>query len=505
MFESIKNFVIEISEFKITLPLELQIGFIIIILIALCVGGYFLSDMFNITTMRNGFSWFIFIAILNLTSILVIFLYYNTKTGTYIGNQGSIGKKGKLGKKGTTVSCNFCKNNIYLERVRQSNIIARIDTNVKAFIPIFQKEKYFNDILEKGNNIDYDSFIKNIILVNSTTVSERSPAIDNFNALMDINSIAILLIKTINQITKASIHTYGTFRFPIGNVGYIPLGDSVYGGLETFLQLNSFTIDGNILYPSNYKRIVSFSAHNEQSGDVNTYTIWRPNGQTINEQGFKDEQESVTYSALGDICRIGTNQPNVNESPTMSIKCLQEVDPKDLTLVFIYVGNIDVPDEKTTIDYTKSESYLIENETINNIEIFSVWRTPLNTFLTNSNSENEIINNTVLYNIINNIDSSMNKYGNVSIKAKKHINNVLTQIHIPKIVISLILCKYYEIELLQDIIYYINRYIHVVPEFREVNTSTATFGDLMNKIVKTKQDYEDYNDELMRKARLFKT
>ena len=104
MFESIKNFVIEISEFKITLPLELQIGFIIIILIALCVGGYFLHDTFNITTMRNGFSWFIFIAILNLTSILVIFLYYNTKTGTYIGNQGSVGIKGKLGKKGTTVS-----------------------------------------------------------------------------------------------------------------------------------------------------------------------------------------------------------------------------------------------------------------------------------------------------------------------------------------------------------------------------------------------------------------
>ena len=119
--------------------------------------------------MRNGFSWFIFVAILNLTSILVIFLYYNSNKGTYKGDQGKSGAKGKLGKKGKSVSCNFCKNNIYIQKVRQSNVICRLDTKVKAFIPIFNKEKYFNDILEKGNNIDYDSFVNNIILSKSTT------------------------------------------------------------------------------------------------------------------------------------------------------------------------------------------------------------------------------------------------------------------------------------------------------------------------------------------------
>ena len=497
MFDTLSIFVNDISDFEVPIPLELQIGIIIVLIIALCVGAYFLRDIFDISTMRGGFSWFIFVAVLNLTSILVIFLYYNSnKERTYKGDIGKTGDKGRIGKKGKSVSCNFCKNNIYIQKVRQSNVICRLDKKVKAFIPIFNKEKYFNDILEKGNNIDYDSFVNNIILSKST---KQSIAIDNFNSLMNTNSIAVLLIKAINEITKASSKTYGTFRNPNGKVGYLPLGDSIYGGLEDRMELNSFMLDGNILYPSNYTQLVSFKSHNESTGDVDTYTIWRPNGQSINEKNFEGENEEVKYSALGDICRFGINQPKVNESPTVSIKCLDVVDPNDLILVFVYVGNINVKDEKN-IDYSQTESYLIENEPLNEIEIFSVWRTPMNSFITNCNSQNNLVNNTVVYNIINDIDNSLNKYGYVSSKIKKTIAYKLTQIEIPKIVTALILCKYYEIELLQDIVYYINRYRNSVPEFKSINTSTSTLGDLMNKIVKTKKQYKEYNEELMRKA-----
>ena len=279
MFDTLSIFVNDISDFEVPIPLELQIGIIIVLIIALCVGAYFLRDIFDISTMRGGFSWFIFVAVLNLTSILVIFLYYNSNKGTYKGDQGKSGGKGGIGKKGKSVSCNFCKNNIYIQKVRQSNVICRLDKKVKAFIPIFNKEKYFNDILEKGNNIDYDSFVNNIILSKST---KQSIAIDNFNSLMNTNSIAVLLIKAINEITKASSKTYGTFRNPNGKVGYLPLGDSIYGGLEDRMELNSFMLDGNILYPSNYTQLVSFKSHNESTGDVDIYTIWRPNGQSIN-------------------------------------------------------------------------------------------------------------------------------------------------------------------------------------------------------------------------------
>jgi len=496
MFDTLSIFVNDISDFELPIPLELQISAIIVIIVALCVGAYFLHDIFDISTMRGGFSWFIFIAVLNLTSILIIFLYYNSNKGTYKGTQGKAGGKGKIGKKGKSVSCNFCKNNIYIQKVRQSNVICRLDKNVKAFIPIFKKEKYFNDILEKGNNIDYESFVNNIILSKAT---KKSIAIDNFNSLMNINSIAVLLIKAINKVTKASLTTYGTFRNPNGKVGYLALGDSVYGGLEDKIELNSFMLDGNILYPSNYTQLVSFKSHNEINGDVDTYTIWRPNGQSINEKNFEGKNEEVKYSALGDICRFGINQPKLNESPTISIKCLDAVSPKDLTLVFVYVGNINVKDETKYIDYSQTESYLIENESLNEIEIFSVWRTPMNSFITNCNSQNNLVNNSVVYNIINDITNSLNKYGYISSTIKKTIAYNLTQTEIPKIVTAL-LCKYYEIELLQDIVYYINRYRTNVPEFKSINTSKSTLGDLMNKILKTKNQYTKYNEELMKKA-----
>src|SRR6056300_1328374 len=107
MFDTLSIFVNDISDFEVPIPLELQIGIIIVLIVALCVGAYFLRDTFDISTMRGGFSWFIFVAVLNLTSILVIFLYYNSNKGTYKGDQGKSGGKGGIGKKGKSVSCNF--------------------------------------------------------------------------------------------------------------------------------------------------------------------------------------------------------------------------------------------------------------------------------------------------------------------------------------------------------------------------------------------------------------
>ena len=508
MFEAITDFTNDISAFNVPIPIELQIGIIIIIIIGLCVGAYFLSDMFDISQMSGGFSWFIFIAVLNLSTLLAIFLYYNSKQGKYTGPEGKSGKKGKRGKKGTYVSCNFCKNNIYLQKVRKSDVICRLDKYSKEFKGIFDNEKYFNDILNQGNNIDYDSFVNNILL-NEITASASSSsssasstslaAVDKFTLLMNPKYIAVLLVKAINEITKASKKTYGTFRNPNGRVGYIAIGDSVYGGLEDNLELNSFMIDGNILYPSNYIQLVSFKSYNDKTRDVDTYTIWRANGQTITETGFKGEKEQVHYSALGDICRFGTTQPKINECPTVSEKCLEEIDASNLILVYVYVGAIQIKNEKD-IDYTQTESYLIENTPLNDIEIFSVWRTPMNTFLTNCNSQNSIVNNTVIFNIVNNLNSSLNKYGNISSNIKKQIGVLLEQIQIPKILTSLILCKYYELELIQDIIYYINRYRNTIPEFNTINTTTSSLGILMVLIAQTKKKYQAYNENLMRNA-----
>ena len=126
MFDSISFFVNDIIAYDFDISLNVKIGLIITIIVALCIGTYFLHDIFNINNMQGGLSWFIFVAILNLITLLAIFLYYNrtqvtyidvdgsTKKGAYIGPQGKSGKIGRKGKKGTYVSCNYCNTNIYL-------------------------------------------------------------------------------------------------------------------------------------------------------------------------------------------------------------------------------------------------------------------------------------------------------------------------------------------------------------------------------------------------------
>jgi len=507
MFQILSDFIDGITSFEIDIPLWVQIAFIIIVIITLSIGGYFMRDFFDISYLRSGMAWFIFIAVLNLSTMLLIFLYYNKKTSatSYIGSQGNKGKRGKMGKVGKSVTCSYCKNNIYLQRVRKSDVICTLSTYTTDFKSIENNIKYFEDILNKGNNIDYDNFVNGIILGKSIA-SANTESVNNFRALMTPTSIAFKLVNVINDsFTKASHDTYGTFRNPNGKVGYLSIGDSVYGGLEKF-ELNSFMINGDVMYPSNFTKLVTFTSYNSDTQDTDKYTIWRPNGQSITDNdGFKGAKETFNYLALGDICRFGTDQPKVNQIATIKESCLEVIDSKELRLVFFYVGALNFTDETNKLDYTKSNSYLIENKIVNDIEMFSVWRTPSNTFITNCNSQNSVQNNSFIYNMYiqnNNSQNSnaLNEYGNISSDAKSSAAFMLQSIGLPKILVAAIFCKHYEIELYKELVYYFNRSQNKVPEFKSIKSSAASFGDLMNIISNTQKQYDDFNKNLIKQA-----
>jgi hypothetical protein len=524
--DAISDFVNTITAYEITIPLSIKIIIIIILIISLCVGGYFMREVFDIESMRSGFSWFIFVAVLNLVSLLVIFLYYNTKEGSYKGQPGKTGKKGNMGKKGTSVSCNLCKSNLYIQTSKQSDIVCKLYSNPRAFNAIFNNKKYFDSIINKGNSIDYDSFVNSIIL-NQNSDGSNQEAINNFKSLMNTNSIAILLIKAINEITKAGELMYGTIRSPsvlqkykpVGDSVYASIGDSVYGGTEESITLNSLMIAGNILYPQKYDKLVQFTAFNGATDAEEQYIIWRPVGQNTNETDSKGRPIKVQYNPLGDICRNASKPPKINEAPTISQKCTERVKIKDIQLIFIYVGNIQVNND--TIG-THSESYLIDGAPLNDIEVFSLWRTPLNTFITNCNSTNTLVNNTFIYNVYNinpntdtdtpednddatgdetgdvedDEDNILTAYRTISARAKTKFKNLLSSIFIPSIITALILCEYYEIELKKDLSYYINYYKSKVPEFAYINTTASSLGDLMNLISTTKTQYDKNEKKL---------
>jgi hypothetical protein len=163
--DAVNDFITDIASFQIEIPLSLQIGIIVFLIVILCVGGYFVRDMFDVSSMRGGFAWFIFVAVLNLVILLVVFLYYNSKHDKYVGTKGKMGKPGKMGKKGNYVSCNLCKSNKYLHKVRGSETICKLDIYVPEFKPVLAIEEYFNNILDDGNNIDYNSFINSLFFM----------------------------------------------------------------------------------------------------------------------------------------------------------------------------------------------------------------------------------------------------------------------------------------------------------------------------------------------------
>lgn len=521
----LSSFIYGITSYNITVPLWLQITVIIIIMILLFTGGYFAYDLFDVNYTRNGFMWFIFIAFLNLTTILAVLIYYNSNNSptTYTGTQGRKGKKGQLGKVGTSVTCDYCKNNIYLQRIKNTNPIATLSTYTAEFQTINDNIAYFNKLIEQGN-INYDSFVNSILLEKYVDPSQAD-SITRFRSLMTPSSIAIFLIENINaNITKSSTRTYGTFKTPGNRLGFTRLGDSVYGGSENF-ALNSFMVNGDYMHPPSYTLLVSIPTYNETTGNSETYSIWRPNSQSVSVPGFKSQSDKSTsipmvktsYEGIGDVCRAGTIMPVLNDTAILNENCLDPVPSTDLTLIFIYVGNLKFNDESPDIDYTRTDSYLIQHNVIqNDIEILSVWRTPLNTFITNCNSQNVLINGTIAYNMVSMLNDSLTEYGAVSSKAKNNIRTILQSVNIPKILAATTLCKHYELELHKDLVYYFNKFMNshkkelstILSKFYKSNAkfsqvkNLATLGAYMKMLAELIKSVDGYNAKLIKDANI---
>lgn len=492
MLDSLTLFINSIAEFSFNIPVSVIITILVIIIIALCVSMYFVREKFETNYLRTAYTWYFIVAIINLLSILAIYYFYNSVSGQYIGPKGKKGKRGKMGKHGTSVSCSYCKGNIYIESTHRSDVICKLSTMtpttfINSMTTINSNNNYFTDLIENGT-IDYSQFVSKIVLSKKGDPS-LSTSVSKFKSLMDPFALTYAYIYYFNEIgAKASTDTYGTFKRPIGITGYLPFGSSVYGGIETF-NLNSFVVNGDIMYPVDYTLLVSFKSYNQDTDDYDMYTIWRPVGQTINEQKQLTQKNNTTvavnYIPLGDICVFGTKMPNLNEIATVRESCLEIMPAEYLTLVFLYMGSLNFTDDKQNINFIQSLDYVIENKTPNTVQLFSIWRTPLNTFITNSNEDNIIVNNTVIYNIYNNLGPALNEYGNIKTAAKQLLIILLGAITVPKITVAATLCRHFEIECARELLYYIN----------QSQSTTSSNNNISNNNNNNDNSTPDYNND----------
>jgi hypothetical protein len=508
--DTISSFVDDIVAYDITLPYWFKVSFLSVCIVAFVIGAYFARDFFETSYLRSGFLWFVFIAIVNLTTMLVIYLYNNRVTKT-VGKPGRKGKKGKKGKVGKSTSCGYCVNNIFIQSVHKSDMICLVSNplyqetankagNILGTKTIVEQYNYFQNKINDGYDINYTSFVNNIIFDKPLTADVDQKAIDNFRTLMHPNYISMFLIQNINeQMTTASDAIYGKFTTPVSKVGYVSLGDSVYGGTEDF-NLNSFVVSGNIMYPAAFDKLVTFTSYNLETNDLSKYTIWRPVQQTVNDSNYKGQPEKHEYRALGDICKFGTDNPNINDYALIKETCLDVVSINDLKMAFIYSGPLDWVSDNEGLDYTQSDTYLIQNKIVNNLQYFSVWRTPMNTFVANCNFFNDLVNNTIYYNLYNGVDEAFNEYGNIGDTYKQWVIDRLSGISIPQLISAMIFCRHFQVEFQRELMYYINKYQFQVPEFKNRKINSMSFAQLYNLVDKVNKEYETFNKELVKKA-----
>jgi hypothetical protein len=508
--DTLSSFINDIVAFDFTLPYWFKVSFLVVCIITFSIGAYFTREFFETSYLRSGFLWFVFIAIVNLTTMLVIYLYNNRVTKT-VGKSGRKGKKGKKGKVGKSTSCGYCVNNIFIQSTHKADTICLVSNplfqstanaagDILGTKTIVEHYNYFQNRITDGYDINYTSFVNNIVFAKPLTADVDQKSIENFRVLMHPNYISMFLIQNINeQMTAASDEIYGKFTTPVPKVGYVTLGDSVYGGTEDF-NLNSFVVSGNIMYPSAFDKLVTFTSYNLETKDLSKYTIWRPVQQTVNDSNYKGQPEKNEYRALGDICKFGIDNPNVNDYALIKETCLDVVSINDLKLAFIYSGPLDWVTDNEGLDYTQTDTYLVQNKIVNNLQYFSVWRTPMNTFISNCNFYNDLVNNTIYYNLFNGIDEAFNEYGNISDEYKQWIVERLTSISIPQLISAMIFCRHFQAEFQKELMYYINKYQFQVPEFKNRKINSMSFAELYNLVDKVNKEYEEFNKELVKKA-----
>jgi len=231
------------------------------------------------------------------------------------------------------------------------------------------------------------------------------------------------------------------------------------------------------MYPIKYDRLITFKSFDNETQKTKQYSIWRGIGQEVNGLDNIGNHVKHKYYSIGDICTEGTQEPDRSMTATIHENCLESISEDLLSLVTIYydTDSFDVNLDNNISD--QAQDFKIEKPATT-IEMCSLWKTPLNTFVTNYiNSGYNFVNNTVAYNLIDGNPNKIDEFGNIELKFKRQIISRLKEVHINKIQKVFILVNHYSHKYLNDLRYYLYR---ADSAYEKVDTSTKR-KDIKNK------------------------
>lgn len=417
------------------IPYEVKVCLYMVTIIILTVVLYFKKRELDNSYFSRYYLYYYIILVANLLNMTFVTLFYHTKINDLVGKIGKKGDMGLKGEKGNKVSCydsnlNIKKTKIYREIVILNlglNIQNEKSKNIKKFQAYSKLSKIYNYIDE--DNEDKYFNLEFLSTLNQYKRKEDRETIDIINEVFKLETrmdlLLIYLNKRITSNYDKKIQDRIGFYRPVGGNGFFPLGHSVFdvsNNKEDDLQIkmNAFIINGDIRFPKQFKIKLNFTnkdklERQDKRKDIKEEDII--NNGLIRNDTTKEVFEERTYSILkaeefeargeryvpmgelivrnDDIHKGVTSEiykPSINLMACINCKCAKKLAIDELELVGI----------KMSFKSMDNISKFFKNqppplEQIEDLALFSVWKTPMNTFVTHCiRNDSDLINNSSL-------------------------------------------------------------------------------------------------------------
>ena len=432
---------------SVKVPYELSIGIYITFIVLLTLGIYFMKEKLDASFLKKYYIIIYVGYILNLLNLVGFTIYYNKKKENIVGDMGEQGERGFRGKRGNVQQCSYCDYNLYFIKTKKYKNLTTLDLGLEENDELDQEIRNFG-----FTNMGFDMEHINLSFLKDLSQHSRNSAIiKTLKTIFKFSTRMKYLSYNLNKIIKKNdFSRYITLLNPTASTGYFPIGHSVIDR-QLANKLNAFLLNGDIKFPHKNRYKVKFTFENHDILDRQSATVKKEDNygtKKVMNYSFIEVQPPKGYIALGELLLKNQEKQSkltIDTDLIACIKesCLKEVDRDLLQLMGIKIS-YDSKNEKVNkiINYRKNSlNYKVEpidyddvdHETLN---IYSIWRTPMNTFITNTVIGNKsLVSSTVGYNIVDGYEKYISEGGfNLNSDGINYVTDKLKSIKIPKIV-----------------------------------------------------------------------
>ena len=489
-------------KFSINVPYEFYMGICITLMILVSLAVFFNRVKLENSDFRDYYKVYYYIFMANLANITYFTYYYHWKKDKLKGEIGEKGDIGIKGGRGKYITCSFCEHNLYFLKTKNYTKILTLDVGL-------DEQEIDKDLERFSYSMSYNleyldlSFLKKM---NKSLSMKKNKIIEILKNLFNFKNRMRYLSYHINKsINQNNYSKKVSFFKPIGGNGYFPIGHSVFNS-ELANKMNAFLVNGDIRFPANYK--IRFTFQNvdelerqglEKSKKIKMNYSFIDPIPPIDETREDDEREFVSMGELivrnQNMEKIGKNR---NLMACIRKSCADEI-PFDMLQLMAIKISYNTSDEKVNkiLNYNleKKSAYSINPD---NLDIYSIWKTPMNTYITNCIVGNKSLQNgTIGYNIIDGRVSFLKDSGfTLNSRGKDLITKRLKEVTLPKIIrITFVIMNEYQ-QFFDQIIYILSNYVDEFTKMKNKLEATMTFKKTNKQVSRDEMKIADLNEKI---------